>query len=73
MSYLNEKVAAPVYKTDINGPGDLSPWPRDTPLSEKFELTSKTNGGGSVGVVRLRSYFLYDGDQYSCFKKMNSL
>jgi hypothetical protein len=30
---LERKVAAPIYKTEINGPGEPSRWPRDIPLS----------------------------------------
>jgi hypothetical protein len=34
-SYLNEKVEAPVYKTEINRRDEPPLWPRDTPLSAK--------------------------------------
>jgi hypothetical protein len=48
---LNEKVAAPVLKTEINGRGD----PRDTLYPQKLALASLTSGGRSVGIVRLRT------------------
>jgi hypothetical protein len=34
---------------------DLSRWPRDTLYQESLALTSKTSGGRSVGIVRLRT------------------
>jgi hypothetical protein len=34
-SYLKEKVAAPVHKTEINGRGDPPHWQRHTPISAK--------------------------------------
>jgi hypothetical protein len=49
-SYLNEKVAAPVLKTEINGCGDPS---INTLYPQKLALTSLTSGGRSVGIVRL--------------------
>jgi hypothetical protein len=52
---LNEKVAAPVLKTEINGRGDPLRWPRDTLYPQKLELASLTSGGRWVGIVRLRS------------------
>jgi hypothetical protein len=54
-SYLNEKVAAPVYKTEINGRENSLRWPRNTLCPEKLELPSSTSGGRSVGIVRLRT------------------
>jgi hypothetical protein len=54
-SYLNEKVAAPVYKTEINGVGNSFRWPRNTLYPQKFSLNSPTSGGRSVGIVRLRT------------------
>jgi hypothetical protein len=54
-SYLNEKVAAPVLKTEINGRRDPLRWPRDTLYPQKLALTSPTSGGRSVGIVRLRT------------------
>jgi hypothetical protein len=54
-SYLNEKVAAPVLKTEINGRGDPLRWPRDTLYPQKLSLTSLTSGGRSVGIVRMRT------------------
>jgi hypothetical protein len=53
-SYLNEKVAAPVYKTEINGGGNSLRWPRNTLYPQKLALTSRTSGGLSFGIVRLR-------------------
>jgi hypothetical protein len=49
---LERKVAAPVYKTEINGRGDSLRWPRDTIYPLKLALTSPTSGGRSVGIVR---------------------
>jgi hypothetical protein len=53
-NYLNEKVAAPVYKTEINGCGNSLRWPRNTPHPQKMALISPTSGGRSVGIIRLR-------------------
>jgi hypothetical protein len=55
MGYLKEKVAAPVYKTEINDRGNPLRWPRDTLYPQKLALTSPTSGGRSVGIVRLRT------------------
>jgi hypothetical protein len=55
LSYLNEKVAAPVKKTRINDRGDPLRWPRDTLYQQKLAPTSPTSGGRSVGIVRLRT------------------
>jgi hypothetical protein len=52
---LNEKVAAPVLKTEINGRGDPLRWPRDTLYLQKLALASLKSGGRSVGIVRLRT------------------
>jgi hypothetical protein len=52
---LESKVGAPVYKTKINGRGDLLRWPRDTLYSLKLALTSPTSGGRSDGIVRWRT------------------
>jgi hypothetical protein len=52
---LERKVAAPVYKTEINGRGDSLRWPRDTLYPLKLALTSPTSGGHSVGIVRWRT------------------
>jgi hypothetical protein len=49
---LERKVAAPVYKTEINGRGDPLRWLRDTLYPLKLALTSLTSGGRSVGIVR---------------------
>jgi hypothetical protein len=54
-SYLNEKVAAPVLKTEINGRGDSLRCPRGTLYPQKLALASLTSGGCSVGIVRLRT------------------
>jgi hypothetical protein len=62
---LNEKVAAAVYKTEINGRGNSLRWPRNTLHQQRLALTSPTSGGHSLGIVRLRttatefSFFLY--------------
>jgi hypothetical protein len=52
---LERKVAAPVWKTEINGNGDSLRWPRDTLYPLKLALTSPTSGGRSVDIVRLRT------------------
>jgi hypothetical protein len=52
---LNEKVAAPVLKAEINGRGDPLRLPRNTLYPQKLALTSLTSGGRSVGIVRLRT------------------
>jgi hypothetical protein len=46
---LETKVAAPVYKTEINGRGDSFHLPRDTLYPLKLALTSPTSSGRSVG------------------------
>jgi hypothetical protein len=51
-SYLEEIVAAPVQKTEINDRGNPFRWPRDTLYPQKLALTSPTSGGRSVGIVR---------------------
>jgi hypothetical protein len=53
---LNEKVAAPVKKTELTtggGGGSVALTTRHYP--QKLALTSPTSGGRSVGVVRLRT------------------
>jgi hypothetical protein len=52
---LNEKVAAPVQETEINGRGNSLRWPRNTIYPGKLALTSPTSGGRSVGIVCLRT------------------
>jgi hypothetical protein len=52
---LERKVAAPVYKTKINGRGDSFRWPRDTLYPLKSALTLPTSGGSSVGIVCWRT------------------
>jgi hypothetical protein len=54
-SYLIEKGAAPVKKTEINGRGNSLRWPRNALYLQKLALTSLTSGGSSVGIVRLRA------------------
>jgi hypothetical protein len=49
------KVAAPVFKTDINSRRGPLRWPRDTLYPLKLALTSLTNCGRFVGIVRLRT------------------
>jgi hypothetical protein len=46
---LERKVAAPVYKTKINGGGDSLHWPRDILYPLKSALTSPTSGGSYIG------------------------
>jgi hypothetical protein len=51
MSYLEEKVAAPVYKTD-NTAVVIHPVDHATPIVRKMlALTSSTSGGLSAGIV----------------------
>jgi hypothetical protein len=52
---LGRKVAAPVYKTEINGRGESLCWPCDTLYPLKLALTSPTRGDRSVGIVRWRT------------------
>jgi hypothetical protein len=52
---LERTVAAPVYKTEINGRGESLRWPHDTLYPLKLALTSPRNGGRSVGIVRWRT------------------
>jgi hypothetical protein len=54
-SYLEGKVAAPIYKTEINNRRNLLRWPCDTLYPQKLALTSPTSGGRSVGIVRSRT------------------
>jgi hypothetical protein len=54
-SYLEEIVAAPVYKIEIGYRGNPLRWPRDTLYPQKLALTSPTSGGRSVGIVRSRT------------------
>jgi hypothetical protein len=60
---LERTIAAPVYKTEINGRGDLLRWPRDTLNPLKLALTSPTSGGGSVGIVRWRT----EAQEFVCY------
>jgi hypothetical protein len=60
-----------VYKTEINGRGVSLRWPRDTLYPLKLALTSPTNGGRSVGIVRLRTKtteFVYECASFSTYK-----
>jgi hypothetical protein len=52
---LERKVAASVYRTEINVRGDSLRWPRDTLYLLKLARTSPTSGGRSVGIVRWRT------------------
>jgi hypothetical protein len=52
---LNEKVAAPVKKTELTTRGDPLRSPCDTFYPQKLALTSPTSGGRSVSIVRLRT------------------
>jgi hypothetical protein len=47
-SYLNGKVAGPIWKTEINGRGNPLCWQRDALYTQKLALTSPTSGGRSV-------------------------
>jgi hypothetical protein len=52
---LERKVAAPVWKTEMNVRGNSLLWPRDTLYPLKLALISPTTGGRSVGIVRWRT------------------
>jgi hypothetical protein len=52
---LNEKVAASVYTTEMNGRGNSLRGRRNALYAQKLALTSPTSDGRSVGVVRLRT------------------
>jgi hypothetical protein len=52
---LNEELAGPVYKTEINGRGHSLRSPRNSLYPQKLALTSETSGLRSVGIVRLRT------------------
>jgi hypothetical protein len=52
---LESKVAATVYKTEINGSGDQLRWPRDTRLSEKVGTNFANQRRRSAGTVRLQT------------------
>jgi hypothetical protein len=49
------KVAAPVYKTEINDLENPLRWPRYALYPQKLALTSPISGGRSVGIVRSRT------------------
>jgi hypothetical protein len=54
----------------LGGRRDPLRWPRDTLYPQKLALTSPTSGGGSVGIVRLRTkghgVFLVLINSYEC-------
>jgi hypothetical protein len=52
---LNEKVAAPVWKTELMIGGIRCADHATPSIHKKFALTSPTSGGRSVGIVRLRA------------------
>jgi hypothetical protein len=52
---LNEKVAAPVWKTELTTMGIRFADHATPSISKKLALTSPTSGGRSVGIVRLRT------------------
>jgi hypothetical protein len=54
-SYLKEKVAAAVYKTENTAVGICHADHATPSISKKLALTSSTNGGRSVGIVRSRT------------------
>jgi hypothetical protein len=54
-SYLKEKVAAPVLKTENTAVRDPSRRPYGTLNPQKLALTSSTSGCGWVGIVRSRT------------------
>jgi hypothetical protein len=51
---LERTVAAPVWKTEINGRGNLLRWPWHNLYQRKLALTSPTSGGLLVGIVDWR-------------------
>jgi hypothetical protein len=55
MSYLEEKVAAPVCKTENTAVGDASRSPLATLYPRKLTVTSPIRGCRSVGIVRPRT------------------
>jgi hypothetical protein len=53
---LERKVAAPVYKTEINDPeGSAALTTQHSSVHKRWHKISPTNGGRSVGIVRLRT------------------
>jgi hypothetical protein len=54
-SYLKEKVAARVWKTEITAVGDPLHWPHGSLYIQKLALTSPTSGCRSVDTVRSRT------------------
>jgi hypothetical protein len=52
---LEGKVAAPVYKTEINDRGNPLRCPHDTLHPQNLALTSPISGGCSDGIVRSRT------------------
>jgi hypothetical protein len=54
-SYLEETVAAPVYKTENTAVGIRSADHATPSIRKKLALTSPIRGGRSVGIVRLRT------------------
>jgi hypothetical protein len=52
---LEERVAAPVKKTETNDRGGSVALTTQHPLSAKVGTTSPTSGGRSVGIVRSRT------------------
>jgi hypothetical protein len=55
MSYLNEKVVAPVKKTELTTWGIRCADHATPSIRKMLALTSPTSCGRSVGVVRLRT------------------
>jgi hypothetical protein len=54
-SYLEEKVAAPVYKTENTAVGIRHADYETSLYPQKLALTSPTNGGRSVSIIRSRT------------------
>jgi hypothetical protein len=52
---LNEKVAAPVKKTELTTGGIRCADHATPSIGKKLALTSPTSGGRSAGIVRLRT------------------
>jgi hypothetical protein len=55
MSYLEEKVAAPVWKDKNTAVGIRHDDNITSSILQKLALTSPTSGGRSVGIVRSRT------------------
>jgi hypothetical protein len=68
-SCLNAVVAAPVYKSEINGRDDLLHWPYDTLYPQKLAWILPTSGGHLLCIVCLwtKSHWVYFSNSCLCF------